>query len=468
MKSKIDLRLTSDGWRGKIADSFTFDFVERVAWIVGNYILKCGGQQTFIGYDTRFLSSEFAKRAGQVLGQLGIEALVSSQPIPTPVVSFRAHQKGMVCGITITASHNPFYYNGIKIRMGYGGPPDKDIVAEIENQMALPGDILLDGDIEITKDNPLEDYTRKIKTLIDSDVFNSRSIKILVDTMHGTTGGVLKSVLSGTKSEVSEIHNDFDPYFGGVAPEPMESNTHKLQKLVLSNYYDLGVAHDGDGDRIIAVIPHKGYLSPHDIAVVLLWYLVEIKQQTGMVIGSVTMSKRLSHIAEHFGLPYKEVPIGFRNACEIMRKEEVLIAGEENGGMGFGFYLPERDATLAAALLAEAEINYEGGIREILNRIKKTAGSSGFSRLNLELSISPMRIMETLKKEIPEKLANQRVLKIGELDGLKLFFESGDWVNIRTAGTEELVRIYAESNNNQEALKLAKAAEEVIRKIERR
>lgn len=468
MENMVSLRSTSDGWRGKIADSFTFGFVERVTMAIGNYILKRGGQETFVGYDTRFLSSEFAKRTEQVLNQLGINVLVSSKPVPTPVVSFRTNQKGMICGISITASHNPYYYNGIKVRMGYGGAPDEEFTLEIQDSLTSSGDITLCENHDLIQDEPLGDYCQKLRTLLDLEVFNSHPLKIMVDTMHGTTSGVLKTVLSGSRTEVREIHNNFDPYFGGIAPEPMESNTHELQKLVLSGEYDLGFAHDGDGDRIMAVIPGKGYLSPHDVAVVLLWYLAKTKQENGIVIGSVTISKRLSCIAEYLGLPYKEVPIGFRNVCEIMRKEKVLIAGEENGGIGFGFYLPERDATLAAALLAEAEINHRGGIKEILNQIEKITGSSGFSRLNLRLSVSPMLIMEKLKREIPEKIANQIVKEVSEIDGIKLFLESGDWVNIRAAGTEDLLRVYAESSSNEKALAMTKSAEEIIRKIERR
>jgi phosphomannomutase len=468
MKNDIKLRSTSDGWRGIIADTFTFSFVERFAMAIGNYILKRGGKETFVGYDTRFLSYKFAKRAGQVLNQLGVNALISSKPIPTPVVSFQTNQKGMVCGIIITASHNPYYYNGVKVRMSYGGPPDKEFAFEIQDTLASSEDVALCERYDLNHDDPCGDYCQKLRTLLDIKVFNSRSLKILVDTMHGTTSGVLKSVLSGTRTKLMEINSNFDPYFGGIAPEPMKSNTSELQKLVLSGQYGLGIAHDGDGDRIIAVISERGYLSPHDVALVLLWYLVEIKQQTGIVIGSVTMTNRLLRIAEYFGLPYKEVPIGFRNACEIMRKEKVLIASEENGGIGFGFYLPERDATLAAALLAEAEINYKYGIKGILNRVERVAGNSGFSRLNLRLSVSPMLVMEILKNEIPEKIANQIVKKVSEIDGIKLFLESDNWVNIRAAGTEELVRVYAESSNNEEALKVAKAAERIIRKIEQR
>lgn len=464
--SKINLRSTSDGWREKIADSFTFDFVERVATAIGSYILKHGGAESFVGYDTRFLGFEFAKQAGQVLSQFGLNVLISSKPIPTPMVSFRTNQREMICGITITASHNPFYYNGIKVRMGYGGAPDEEFTLDIQNLMNYPMDIIANKNSTLQEDDPLDDYCQKLRTMIDWEAFMGRSLKIAVDTMHGTTKGILKKVLWGSKSEVSEIHSDFDPYFGGVAPEPMESNTQKLQRLVSGGKCDLGIAHDGDGDRIMAVIPEVGYLSPHDVAVVLLWYLAKARKQTGIVVGSVTMSKRLSCVADYLGLAYREVSIGFRNACEIMRNEKVLIAGEENGGIGFGFYLPERDATLAAALLSEAEINYRGGINGILKKIGKVAGESGFSRLNLKLSIPPTVVMEKLKKGVPEKLASQAVSKINEVDGLKLFLESGDWVNIRAAGTEELLRIYAESSNKQKALAIAKATEEIIKKIE--
>jgi len=466
--SKINLHSTSDGWRGKIADSFTFDFVERVAMAIGRYILKHGGMETFIGYDTRFLGLEFAKQAGQVLRQFGLNVLISSRPIPTPMISFRTNQKEMVCGITITASHNPYYYNGVKVRMGYGGAPNEEFIMEVQDLMNSPYSIILQEGLDFQRDDPAVDYCQRLRTMIDCQSFNRRSLKVVVDTMHGTTSGVLRSLLSGTKTEVLEIHSDFDPYFSGVAPEPMESNTHELQRIVSSGQCDLGIAHDGDGDRIMAVIPKVGYLSPHDVAVILLWYLAKVRRQDGIVVGSVTMSKRLSLVANYLGLAYKEVPIGFKNACEIMRKEKVLIAGEENGGVGFGFYLPERDATFAAALLSEAEANYSGGINAILAEVEKVAGESGFSRLNLKLTTSPKIVMEKFKEEAPERFAGQKVSKISETDGLKLFFVSGDWVNIRVAGTEELLRVYAESSDKQKALKIAQSAEEIIREIERR
>lgn len=465
MKSKINLHSSSDGWRGVVADTFTFNFVERVMAAIALYTLKHGGRQIFIGHDTRFLSLEFAKRAAQVLGQFGLETTVSFYPISTPIVSFVVNQKKMFCGINITASHNPHHYNGVKIRMGYGGAPDENFVTEIEKTMSLPINFS-QANIEPQEYNPIDDYICKLKSLFDFGIFNSRRLRVLVDTMHGTTSGILKRAFSGTKCDISEIHDDFDPYFGGVAPEPQINTTVELQKAIFGGMHDLGFAHDGDGDRIIAVTRENGYLSPHNIVALLLWHLVKTRKSTGLVIGNSVLSKRIRRISEYFGLEYREIPIGFRNACKIMREESVIIAGEDNGGIGFGFYLPERDATIAAAMLMEAEMIYEGGIKKIMEDVEKVAGKSALTRVNLKLS-APEHVIQELKDNPPNTLLNRRIVKVSNIDGVKLIFEDGDWINIRQAGTENLIRIHAESETSDKVLTLCSSAEEVIRKIDK-
>lgn len=466
MTHDMSIRSTSDGWRGIVADSFTFTFVEKVAFAIATYLINHGGKETFIGYDTRFMSSIFAERVGQVMDQLGVGVLMASEPVPTPIVSFRVNNNQLVCGATITASHNPFYYNGIKIRMDYGGPPSVDIDSEFERYFKSSSNIQASRHYKYILDNPMEEYCNRIRDLIDMESFKSKKIKILIDTMHGTTKGVLRNLLSNTLAEISEINDSFDPYFGHISPEPQFNNTAVLQEKVTKNQFDLGIAHDGDGDRIIAVIPQKGYLSPHDIAVILLWYLVSAKNQKGIVVGSVTMTKRLSEIAHYFGLPYREVPIGFRYATALMRNENVLLAAEENGGIGFGFYLPERDGSLVAALLAEAEMNHDGGISQILSEIENICGKSGFCRINLNTLTSPQHIIESLKQNIPEIIGHKKVIDVSYIDGIKFFLQSHEWVNVRAAGTEELLRIYVESKTDQDALGIAQHVETFIKKIE--
>lgn len=464
--SNINFQSTSDGWRGKIAKEFTFDFVNRVTRSIGHYILKQGGNQAFVGYDTRFLSYDFAKSACEMFNQMGIDVLLSPRPTPTPVVSFRTNQKKFVCGINITASHNPYYFNGIKIRMGFGGAPDTMTVTEIQNNIKTAEEFSYKHAATLETDDAFPDYYLKLKTLIDWQSFKQHSLKIGVDTMHGATRGVLKNVLSGSNSEVLEIHSAFDPYFGGIAPEPTEETTQDLINIVSRGLVDLGIAHDGDGDRITAIIPGIGFLSPHEVVLILLWYLSKVRNHKGKVIGSVTMTKRLSHVAKYLGHEFVETPIGFKNAGTIMQKDEVIIAGEENGGVGFGFYLPERDATLAALLLSEVQLNYDGGIPSILNSIEKIVGTSGFSRLNLAVSCEPQVVIDRIKSSPPQRIASQSISKISKTDGLKLYFESGDWVSLRAAGTEELLRIYAESHDKNEASKIAEAVVKIVRKIE--
>ncbi|MCX5871095.1 MAG: hypothetical protein NTY00_10800 [Deltaproteobacteria bacterium] len=467
MRKNIDLHSTSDGWRGVIADSFTFEFVKQVSVALAHYLLRNQNGNCFIGYDTRFLSYEFAQTAYKTLACFGIKPLISPRPIPTPVVSYRTHQKELGCGVCITASHNPYCYNGIKVRLGYGGPPDSNFVEEIEELIKIPKDISTIADIEIDYDDPINDYLRKIKTLLDLSVFKLRPLSIVVDTMHGATTGILERLLAGTRCEIREINNDTDPYFGGVAPEPQKSNTKRLQEMVAGGPYRLGVAHDGDGDRIVAAIPERGYLSPHDISVALLWYLAKQRGERGTVVGSVTLSKRVSQLAQYLGLKYVETPIGFRNACQIMRKEHVLIAAEENGGIGFGSHLPERDGTIAAALLVEAELTYKNGVEGILTDISRIVGESGFCRKNLKLRTSPATIIHHIKQNPPDVLAKHKVVEVSHVDGVKFLLQSGDWVNLRAAGTEKLLRIYAEAGDNHCAIKLAAAAESIVRKIER-
>ena len=462
-----EFKSTSDGWRGKIADSFTFELVSKVASAISQYILskKVSKKSILISYDSRFLSKSFAKRMAEVFSSHGIQPLLDRVPLPTPVLSFRVKQKGFFCGVTVTASHNPYWYNGIKIRMGYGGPPNTEVMDSITELISSSRPPVLRSTLSVISDDPLEGYIREVRKLLDMDLFRDCSLRILVDSMHGTTAGLLQKLFSGTGVIINEINNDHDPYFGNVPPEPRAHNTLELQKKVSDCGYDLGVAHDGDGDRIVGVIPSVGFLSPHDIVAILLWYLVTVKKQKGMVVGSVTLSRRVARLADYFNLEYREVPVGFRNACQVMRDEKVLIAGEENGGIGFGFYLPERDGTVAAALLAEAELKCKGGIREILRQITEIAGPAGFCRLDLKVSYDRESLIKRLKINPPKGLLGQIVERVDNIDGVKFCLCNGDWVNVRASGTEDLIRIYAESNNNKLASRLVKEMEIIIKKI---
>jgi len=449
------LKSTSDGWRGIMADTFNFNTVKSLGICIAKYIIsERKTKNILIAYDTRFLSKEFAQTIVNEISSYGIKTYLVNKPIPTPMLSFRINQLGLFCGLIITASHNPYIYNGIKIRMRYGGPPSSKVIAKIESYFTPLYDNKSDNPV-IEPDNPIEDYVQYIRSLLDMNAINKCKKRILIDPMYGTTVGLLKYILSGSGVIIDEIHSNNDPYFGGNAPEPQQATTIQLQNIVSQERYDLGIAHDGDGDRITATLPQKGYISPHEISAILLWYLATEKQIDGIVVGSITLSRRVEKLANYFNYNYHEIPIGFRNASSIMRKRNVLIAAEENGGIGFGFNLPERDATLAAAILVEAEIKTKGGISYILQEVERIAGFSGFCRLNFKVPCNQYALIDQIKSNITGFIPKRQINSIITLDGLKLCLKDGSWVCIRPAGTEDLIRVYAESDSDDLANELA-------------
>jgi phosphomannomutase len=456
------LKSTSDGWRGITADTFTSKEVELIVSAIAKYIKenRCGNR-VIVAYDTRFLGKEFAGKAAQAFQADGIVPLVIKYPVPTPLLSFRVHQLGYPCGISITASHNPYNHNGIKLRMNYGGAPTPEIINKIESYLQ-PSEYKSSIVSTFDSDNPLEDYIVHIRSLVDMEPIDSCRIRILIDPMYGTTAGLIKKILETTSASVDEIHENPDPYFGGISPEPQRKTTFELQQTVSLHRYNLGIAHDGDGDRLTASLPDIGYLSPHDISAILLWYLVKKRNLSGKVVGSLTLSRRLYRLSEYFGLEYIEIPIGFHHATALMLQRDVLIAVEENGGIGFGFHLPERDATLAAMILIEAEVKTSGGIVSILKEIKNISGGSGFCRLNIHIASNRIECLKRFRENIPKEFAEIKVREVKDTDGLKIFLANGDWVCIRAAGTEDLLRIYAESDDDILAEQLANAAAELI------
>lgn len=458
----INFKSTSDGWRGKLADNFNFQNVGLLGEAISKYIyITLEGSDILIGYDTRFMSYEFAKYLANIFINNGINVFLLLKPCTTPFLTFAIVNQKVKIGLTVTASHNPPFDDGIKIRMGYGGAPSSEITKNIEKYFDKDrGDIGNKSIGKITIIDPIDDYIKKIREKVNFQ--SKRSISIVVDTMHGTSLGFLKKITKGKGVKVSYINSRFDPYFGQFPPEPKYETTPKLQELVISKKYNLGIAHDGDGDRIIAVSKKHGYLSPHDVSTIILWYLVSVKKLTGKVIGSSTLGRRIRLLCNYFGLVFQEIPVGFKNATEIMLKEHVLMACEENGGIGFGFYLPERDATLAAAILCEIESSIKGGVDFILGEIEKITGKSGFSRFNYVPHTDRIKLMSRIKNIDQNSFAFFQINNISRQDGIKIIFTNNDWVSIRFSGTEDIIRIYAESDSRIKAEKIIEFIKELF------
>lgn len=446
------LRSTSDGWRAIIAEDFTFDNVYRISWAIGKYISlnveKADDRKVLIAHDTRFMGDIFAQLIINTLHVFNIQCHYIPYPIPTPILSWYTFHQGYSIGIMVTASHNPPYYNGIKIRMPYGGPPEKEVLHAIEGNIPHG---LVNFQADEKPDyfiNPIPAYIEMARSLIDLHVIDRAAPIIAVDPMHGTTAGLLSDLLKDTRAKVIQIRANHDPLFGGISPEPKSTTIDPLMQCVHENGCILGVSHDGDGDRIVAVDPFRGFLSPHDIFTFLSYDLAKRRKLPGGIIGSVSVTRRVQRVANLLGRIYYEVPIGFRNAAQIMRTKNILIAGEENGGIGVGMHMPERDGTLIAALLVDAISYYGIGVGQLLDNIEKQVGKSSFLRKDINIATDSGNIIQSFVNNPPESIANLLVKNISREDGVKFYLQDGSWVLLRAAGTEPLLRIYCESDND--------------------
>ncbi|MBU0570372.1 hypothetical protein KKB40_06400 [Patescibacteria group bacterium] len=466
----INFRSTSDGWRGKLADNFIFSNVYKLSSAISTYLLRdLQENRILLGYDTRFMSEEFAKYMADTFSDFGINAIIIENYCPTPLLTFSTKKYGFPIGLNITASHNSPYDNGIKIRMPYGGTPHNDVIKHIETYLKSPvknsGKKIDKG--RISTIDPRKDYFSHIRSQIEIKEHGAKS-KTLIDSMYGTTSNLLKEALVGIRNlKVDYIHNSVDPYFGGINPEPKYESTTELQKIIKKGEYDVGIAHDGDGDRIVAVLPSIGYLSPHDVSALLVLYLGKYKKMKGKVIGSSTLGRKIKRVSKNLGLEFQEIPVGFKNATDIMLNEDVLLAAEENGGIGFGFNMPERDATLAAAILIEAEHNVKGGLKKLYREVEKLAGSSGFCRFNYEPKNDRFELFKKIVKNNGSCFDFGQTEEVGLMDGIKINFQNGDWLSIRLSGTEDILRIYCESDSRKKAVELKNYTLKKIKELQK-
>jgi len=466
----INFRSTSDGWRGKLADNFTFSNLYSLSSAISTYLLKdVKKNKIILGYDTRFMSEEFVKYLADTFSDFGINSTIIEDYCPTPLLTFSTKEYRFPIGLNITASHNPPYDNGIKIRMSYGGTPHSDVVKQIETYIKSPvknnGEKINKGSISTI--DPRKDYFSHIQNQINIEK-HGKKCRVLIDPMYGTTSGLLKNALIGIENlSVNYIHDSIDPYFGGINPEPKYESTTELQKIIKKGNYNFGIAHDGDGDRIVVVLPNVGYLSPHDVSTLLVLYLGKYKKMKGKVVGSSTLGRKIRMVTLDLGLEFQEIPVGFKNATDIMLNENVLLTAEENGGIGFGFNMPERDATLAAALLIEAEINIKGGLKKLYKEVEDIAGKSGFCRYNFEPRTNRFELFKKIIENKGSYFDFGQTENVSLLDGIKIYFHNGDWLSIRLSGTEDILRIYCESDSRKTAVELKDYALRIIRRLEK-
>jgi phosphomannomutase len=452
----MQIKFGTDGWRGVIARDFTFENLSSVAQATMDYLNRegLGNKGLIIGYDRRFLSRDFARRVAEVAAGNGINARLSEDYTPTPAISWAVRETGAGAGIMITASHNPPEYNGFKVKESFGGsalPMTTGILEEIvaynmandRRVIALPyEEALKKGAIELF--DPSEGYFHQISRYVDLDLIAKSGISAVVDPMHGAGSGFIPRLLPG----VAEINSNADPLFGGLPPEPIGQNLLELAALLKNGKYLVGLALDGDADRIGAVDENGDFFSSHCIFTVILRHLIEYKKLTGAVVKTVSTTRMVDLLAEKFGLELLETPIGFKHICDLMLKRDILMGGEESGGLGVKGHIPERDGILLGLLLLEAVAVSGKGLRQLLDETMDDIGHFYYQRIDRRIEDTAKELLVArLRFNPPTAIDGQRVVATNFSDGFKFIFENGDWLLIRPSGTEPVLRLYSEAGS---------------------
>lgn len=455
------IKFGTDGWRGIIADDFTFDRVALVAPLAAQVLAQTSSSGTVIvGHDRRFLAEEFAFTAAIAIQNAGFDVLLSESYAPTPAFSLAAKQLNALGAIVLTASHNPGAYLGLKVKGGFGGSVSPEVTQQIEEKLENPAALsATPGKLE--NFNPWPAYCKTLREMVDIEAIKeaiaSGKITVFVDVMHGAAAGGLAQILEET---VHEVNSDRDPLFGGGAPEPLPRYLSQLFRVMRthqrkSSGLSIGFVFDGDSDRIAAVDSSGNFLSSQILVPILIEHLASRRGLTGEVIKTVSGSDIIPKIAKLYNLPLFETPIGYKYIADRMLTTQVLVGGEESGGIGYGTHIPERDALLSALYLLEAVVKSEEDLSEIYSRLQQeTSFTSAYDRIDLHLANMEerSRLLSLLQNQPLTEIASKAVVDCNKVDGYKFRLADGSWLLIRFSGTEPVLRLYSEAATLKEVM----------------
>lgn len=483
-RSASRIAFGTDGWRAVIAEEFTFDNVARVARAFVDHLraeerqndpiytewgaeYRSAEQGVVIGYDTRFLSREFAHHFAAIVQDSGIPVHVSDSFVPTPALSYAVVDRNAAAGIMFTSSHNPARYNGIKIKAEYGGSAPKSITQSVEKRLK---DEVPTVSPSASASVPLVDlatpYMNRIRELIDPERLTASPVQVVVDSMYGSAQGYVGKILDELAIPFVQIRGTRDVLFGGKSPEPLEKNLAPLRGVIGStakrtNRRIIGVVTDGDGDRISAMDEKGGFVDAHRTYALILQYLVETRRWRGPVVVSFNLSDLVRRMCEAYGLEIIEIPIGFKHAAKHIVQRDILIAGEESGSIAIRGHIPERDGVLFSLLLVEILANSHRSVSRLVADLHKTFGPQVYHRRDLHVE-ERLEIVDKLKKSPPAEFAGHTVCSVETLDGIKLRFDRG-WLLFRASGTEPILRVYCEMTTEKDVRQVLDEAEKLAR-----
>lgn len=464
----------TDGWRAVIGDAFTFDNVRLVSGAIAVAARAMNVPETVdrdtlvVGFDRRFLSAEFARVAAGVLGDAGYNVLLSDSPVPSPAVSHAVARRHALGGVVITASHNPAAYNGIKFKGWYGGSALPAMYAAIID--ALGQREMREGG-RVTETDILSPYVDELRSRVDVAAIRSAGTSILHDPIHGVAAGVVERVLeiegAGNTPLVSTVRGEENPGFGGVNPEPIEENLEVSQRAMRGGGYDLAICNDGDADRLGVLDENGDFVNPHRILALLTVEMIRGRNLRGGVVKTFSTSRLMETVAKRLGVPLHETPIGFKYVADLMLERDIVIGGEESGGIGLGSFLPERDGILSGLLVAEAVARSGKPLSKLVDDMEEEFGRFHYGRRDVRhTEDATRRLIERARAGDLDPLFGRAVASREETDGVKLNFDNGAWILLRLSGTESMLRIYVESPDASDVqLMLDRAVEELGRPV---
>ena len=466
-----NIKFGTDGWRGLIADDFTFDGVRQCAAATANYLLKNedATRGIVIGYDTRFLSRDFARAAAEVIASAGINVILSDDYAATPAVSYAVKHRGLAGGVMITSSHNPAQWNGYKYKASYGGSGRPAIIKAIESELGNAAQ-KADKPGTITEADLKQDYIAALHRFVDLDTIKSSGMKFGIDTMYGSGRGILAGIFTAAGIPHVAIRSDPNPLFPGINPEPIEPHTHACQEMVVREHCAAGLITDGDADRIGACDENGNYVTSHMIFAIILRWLLERKRWSGDVVRAFNTTKMLDRISAKHNRKLLECGIGFKFICDLMLERDILVGGEESGGIGIARHLPERDGILNSLILAQIMAEEKRTLGQLVSDLFAEYGAHYYGRIDLHI---PNDIKESAIARAQSGLTEfggLKVLRTEGLDGVKFFLEDPDaksdpkraeaWLLLRASGTEPLLRIYSEAGSPELVQRLLEAGRE--------
>ncbi|MBN8634952.1 MAG: phosphoglucomutase/phosphomannomutase family protein [Anaerolineae bacterium] len=475
------IRFGTDGWRAVIADTFTFANLRMISQAVADSVKKnhVGSEppQVVIGYDTRFLSDRFAAETARVLAGNGIIAWLTRTDSPTPAISYNVKEIGADAGVVITASHNPPRYNGFKLKASYGGSATAEECARVEEALVdMERDARGPNIMEFQKAvdqglirrfDPAWSYYQHLATLVDLDKISEGELNIVSDAMWGAGRGAFTSILSRTRCHVTEIRGALNPGFGGIHPEPILKNLNELVAAVQRNQADVGLATDGDADRIGAVDARGNFIDPHHVMALALRHLVERKGQTGEVVKTVSTTLMIDSICRKHNLTLHETPVGFNHIGDLMMHKDILIGGEESGGISIKGHIPEGDGIIMGLLLLEIMATEGAPLHEIVADLQAEHGPAHYSRLDVHLTAQKPKkqIVRALQDSAPATLNGEQVVRVDTMDGIKFYMSDNSWLLIRPSGTEPVLRTYAEARTPEAVKALLEAGDAMGQRV---